>query len=396
MQTWQKLKKDPSLWDQYFVREKTIKALRLFFDAQNFHEVETPTLLMHPPAESYVEVFETILLDRKRNKNQAYLSTSPEVALKKLLVAGIGNCYSITKSFRNTEGESDVHQPEFTILEWYRVGADYKTIMTDCEKLLLFLIHTVQKEKPTPSKVTIHKLTKDCLSERSEESRSFGFQPQDDIVLPTPKWLPSKLLQTPPDSSKIVYQNQTIDLMPPWPRMSVKEAFQHYANVDLETFFTIENAQEICKNKGYTVTAANTWEELYNQIFLNEIEPYLGKEKPIILYDFPSCMAALAKKREADPRYAERFEFYIGGLELGDCYTELTDWQEQKSRFDEEIKEIKRLGKTSYDYDHDFIEALKIGLPPSSGIAIGVDRLIMLLANVPSIQDILFFPLHSV
>ena len=330
MKTWKKLRKNPKLWDQYFVREKVIKSIRAFFERQGFHEVETPLLIANPPAESYLDVFETTLFDRHRNSTKAYLSTSPEVPLKKLMVAGLGNCYAITKSFRNMETQSKLHNPEFTILEWYRVGANYVDIMNDCEELLRSMIQS------------------------------------------------------------IFYQGNRIDIASGWERLSVAKAFSKWAQVDFDEF--LKNAITIALKKGYRVEPKTTWEQLYNQIFLNEIEPHLGFGKPTILYDFPAVMGALAKKNGRDPRFAERFELYIAGLELGDCYSELTDWKEQEERFKKELQELKRLGKTEYDYDHDFIEALKVGLPTSSGIAVGVDRLVMLFADVPDIADTIFFP----
>jgi lysyl-tRNA synthetase class 2 len=339
MKIWQKLKQDPLLWKQYFIREQVIKAVRSFFEEKKFHEVETPILIGNPPAESYLDVFQTTLLDRARVGTPAYLSTSPEVSLKKLLVAGIGNCYSLTKSFRNTEMGSNTHNPEFTILEWYRTGAPYTKIMDDCEALILH----------------IH----------------------------------SKLNQT----TILDYQGKSFDLTKKWQRISVRDAFRTWAQVDLLKFFTMENARETCKKKGYAVHTSNTWEELYNQIYLNEIEPHLGVETPTIIYEFPGSMAALARKKPGDPRFAERFEFYIAGLELGDCYGELTNWKEQEARFVDELKELKRLGRTTYEYDHDFIASLKEGMPEASGIAVGIDRLVMLFANVTNIADTMFFPI---
>lgn len=334
MTTWQTLKKNPQLWQRYFVRESVLRRIRSFFEKREFHEVEAPLLIAHPPAESYLDIFETTLLDRNRNAKKAYLSTSPEVPLKKLMVAGIGNCFALTKSFRNMETQSNLHNPEFTILEWYRVGVDYQEIMKDCEELLVTLV----------------------------------------------------------GKQALVYQGKTVDLTPPWGRLRVAEAFSKWADVNFEDFFDEKLAKQIAIKKGYTVTKNTTWEEVYNQIFLNEVEPHLGRGKPTILYEFPAAMGALAKTKESDSRFAERFEFYIEGLELGDCYSELTDWKEQQERFEKELLEIKRLGKTAYEYDHDFIDALKAGLPECSGIAVGVDRLIMLLADVPDIQDTLFFP----
>ncbi len=341
MSTWKTLHDHPELWKQFFVREHVIQTIRSYFDANEFHEVETPILIGKPPAESYIDVFETTLLDRKRTPSKAYLSTSPEVALKKLLVAGIGNCYALTKSFRNTEMQSQRHNPEFSILEWYRVGVDYMSLMDDVERLIFSIQQSIS----------------------------------DDPILH--------------------YQGHDIHLGPPWDRLTMKEAFLKYANIDFDAFLELDVARNVAKKKGYTVEDHNTWEELYNQIFLNEVEPKLGFGKPVFLYEFPSSMAALSKKKMSDPRYAERFEFYIAGLELGDAYSELTDWEEQQKRFDSELNELSRLGKTIYEYDHDFIEALKVGLPECAGIAVGVDRLVMLFSNVTSIADTLFFPIEE-
>lgn len=338
MKTWQNLHDHPENWNRYFVREQVIKNVRSFFDAQKFHEVETPILLAHPAAESYLDVFKTKLLNRKRQETPAYLSTSPELALKKLIVAGIGNCYSITKSFRNMETDSYTHNPEFTILEWYRVGATYTSLMEDCKKLLLFINHAIG------------------------------------------------------NGDTLTYQGVTFDLAGVWEKITIKEAFQKWANIDFDAFLDDTTARKIAKQKGYTVGDKNTWEELYDQIYLNEIEPHLGKVKPTIIYEFPGCLAALSKKKKENPNYAERFELYVGGLELGDCYTELTDWKEQQDRFDFELTEITRFGKTIYDYDHDFIDALKVGMPDTSGIAVGLDRLIMLFTDSTHIADTLFFP----
>lgn len=347
MKTWQLLKAHPELWQRYLIREKVLTAIRTFFLNQKFHEIETPLLIARPPAESYLDVFQTTLYDRNRHPTTGYLSTSPEVPLKKLMVAGLGNCFALTKSFRNMETQSDLHNPEFTILEWYRIGADYKDIMKDCEELLLFIHTYLLRTNPL---------------EKSERP------------------------------GHLTYQTKDIALSAPWERLTVSKAFTKWAHIDFDEFLVEKNARRIAKKKGYAVERQTTWEELYNQIFLNEIEPHLGHGRPTILYEFPGVMGALARKKKADPRFAERFEFYIEGLELGDCYSELTDWREQKERFDKELTELKRLGKTIYDYDHDFIEALKVGLPACSGIAVGVDRLVMLFANARTIQETLLFP----
>lgn len=338
MKTWEKLRTHPDLWPRYLLRSKIYTIIRHFFDNEGFQEIDTPLLIANPPAESYLEIFQTTLLDRNRQGTLAYLSTSPEVPLKKLIAAGLGNCYSLTKSFRNMETQSKTHNPEFTILEWYRLGVNYEAIMIDCENLLL----------------------------RVSEMLGMG--------------------------TELTYSGNKIDISAPWERLTVARAFQVYANIDFTEFLDESAARKIAKGKGYNVAEHNTWEELYNQIFLNEIEPHLGYKKPVILCEFPGSMAALSKRKATDERFAERFEFYIAGLELGDCYSELTNWQEQDKRFKQELQEIKRLGKTEYDYDHDFIRALQSGLPECSGIAVGLDRIIMLFADVSDIADTLFFP----
>ena len=347
MSTWKRLHDHPDLWPRYFVREKVLTAIRRFFLDREFHEVETPYLTGSLPPESYLEIFETTLLNRKRESRRAFLPTSPEPFLKKLLVAGIGNCFALPKSFRNTEDMSLTHNPEFTILEWYRVNADYTDIMDDCEELLTFINAYLQRT-------------------------SDGKKPEK--------------------PSELVYQKKRISLAPPWERLTMSEAFQKYAGIDLPNTLTREQFAPLAKKKGYTVGEGDAWEELFHQVFFNEIEPRLGRGKPTIIYDYPVELAALSRKKKSDPRFAERFEFYIEGLELGDAYSELTDAAEQLSRFQAEEVERKRLGKTNHPVDMDFIEALRVGLPTAGGIAVGVDRLIMLFADVVDIADTLFFP----
>jgi elongation factor P--(R)-beta-lysine ligase len=343
MKTWENLKKNPDLWKRYFIREQVLAAIRLFFQDRKFHEVETPCLTGSLPPESYLDIFETTIRSGNHKSSKVYLPTSPEPFLKKLLVAGIGNCFAITKSFRNSEDNSLTHTPEFTILEWYRVEANYLDIMRDCEDLVRFIFDYLRKTNKSAA-------------------------------------------------SNLVYQGNQINLVQPWERISVSQSFNKYAAVDLEKALNLHDLTPIAIKKGYRVGSNDTWEMVFNQIFLNEIEPNLGKEKPTIIYDYPVQLAALSKKSDQDPRFAERFEFYIAGLELGDAYTELTDWKEQLNRFENEQLKLKDLGKTLHPTDLDFIEALKHGMPRSGGIAVGVDRLIMLFSDVKDISDTLFFP----
>lgn len=346
MQNWKKLREDTSLLEPFLVREQVIDAIREFFKLEGFREVETPLLVQSPGTEPYLEVFESELITPEHENKKAYLLTSPELSMKKLLSAGMGSIFTICKSFRNGEGLSSFHNPEFSILEWYRVDADYTDVMQDCENMMLFILNKLGKNSDSKNVLT--------------------------------------------------YQGVEYDLSTPWERISVSEAFEKFAQVSQEDMLNKDKIVSIAKQKGYQVDENTTWEEAYNQILLNEIEPFLGKSKPTILYDYPASQAALSKKKESDPRFAERFEFYLGGIELGNAFSELTDADEQEARMIEDLQLRKELGKVEYKMDTQFIDALRLGMPRTGGIAVGVDRLIMLFADVPSIKDTLLFPVEDV
>lgn len=340
MKTFQKLKQNPALWRQYWVREQVIDGIREYFKSEVFHEAEVPLLLPAPSTEPFLEVFETQLKDDQGNKWQAFLPSSPEFALKKLLSAGSGSVFTITKSFRNGEGRSSRHNPEFTILEWYHTPGDYMDVARDFEGLMRKINSLTRKQ-----------------------------------------------------TDALTYQGHEYSLKSPWEKISVAEAFQKYAGIDTETMLDEKKLKEVGKKKGYQVDEQTTWEEIWNQIIANEIEPMLGKTGPTILYDYPVSQAALSKRKVADPRFAERFEVFMGGIELGNCFSELTDWKEQEARCLADLAERKKLGRTEFPMDSDFIEALKMGMPETGGIAVGVDRLVALFADVPDIADTLFFPI---
>jgi lysyl-tRNA synthetase class 2 len=308
------------------IREQIIDAIRQFFKSQGFTEAETPLLVPYPDPSPFNEVFEVSPVLGKRG----FLTPSPEFFMKKLLASGSGNIFQICKAFRDSPELSPLHNPEFTILEWYRLNADYKDIMVDCEKLISFL-------------------------------------------------------------SKFKILNLKFKINSPWQRITIKEAFKKYAGVDLDEFLDFKKARQICQKKGYQVSKNSTWEQLYHQIFLNEIEPKLPKDKPVILYDYPTPLAALARLKRDNQNYAERFEFYINGLELGNGYSELTDWHEQEKRLKQDIENRKKLGMRLFPYDKDFVEAVK-KLPKCAGIAVGVDRLIMVLTGAKNISEVLLFP----
>ena len=346
MKNWKKLRKNKELLKPFLVREKVVDAIREYFKKEGFHEVDTPLLVQSPGTEPYLEVFESELVTPGFKNKKSYLLTSPELSMKKLLSSGMGSIFTICKSFRNAEGLSSFHNPEFSILEWYHVDADYTDVMNDCENLFLYILNKLE-------------LNKD-------------------------------------ENNKLEYQGVVYDLSTPWERISVSEAFLKYANIKQDEMLDRIKLLEIAKQKGYQVSDQTTWEEAYNQILLNEIEPHLGKDKPTILYDYPASQAALSKKKKADPRFAERFEFFIGGIELGNAFSELTDADEQETRMVGDLKYRKELGKVEYKIDNDFIEALRFGMPKTGGIAVGVDRLVMLFSNSASIKDTLLFPIEDV
>jgi len=320
MKTWQRIKNNPKLMDQYLVREKVIDTIRSFFKDQGFHEVFTPILVPVPSIEPNLEVFQTELRTSKGLKREGFLIMSPEFSIKKLLAAGVGNCFEITKCFRNEEETSSLHNPEFTMLEWYRIHADYTDVMKDFEHLFTEIINKVNPEA---------------------------------------------------DLSKWEYQGEAYDLSLPWPRISFEEAFGKYAGKKID----------------------DVKDEDFYKIFFNEIEPKLRETKrPAIIYDYPISQAALARPKASDGRFAERFEVFLAGIELGNCFSELTDAKEQKKRFEADLALRMTQGKLEYPIDEDLIEALKEGLPVVSGIAVGVDRLIMLAANVASVSETMFFP----
>lgn len=345
MKTWQLLSHDSSAIKPFKIREIVIDTIRSHFKSEGFLEVETPLLCENPGTEPYLEVFKTTLKAQNYQDRPGFLVTSPELFMKKLLAAGVGSCFQICKSFRNEEGISAFHNHEFTILEWYRVNADYTHVMNDCENVLLSILRAVTGTA---------------------------------------------------EATVLTYQGKEYDLSLGWERISVAEAFEKFAGIDVDTLLSTEKLLKVGAEKGYAVLESTGWEEIYNQIFLNEIEPKLGVTKPTIIYDYPASQAALSKRKDADPRFAERFEFYLAGLELGNAFSELTDHDEQRARMQEDLELRKKLGKYAYNLDEDFFTALKMGLPPTGGIAVGVDRLVMLFADVPTVRDTLFFPIHEV
>lgn len=351
---WQLYKEKASIRHALQVREWVIDAIRIFFKQDGFMELETPLLVHSPDPEPSIAVFQTELKMFDGTKRTGYLTTSPEFSLKKMLAAGVGNCFQICKAFRNGEVGSTRHNPEFTILEWYRTNADYTAVMDDCENLLLFILHYVADRQANGSR----------------------------IALGEPK----------SNTTELQFQGKKYDLSTGWERITVSEAFKKYADIDQATLLDAPLLLAAAVQKGYQITPETTYQEAFDQIFMNEIEHHLGAEKPTIICEYLASQAALARKKPSDPRFAERFEFYIAGLELGNAFSELTEWQEQEERLQADVDERTKLGLPSFEIDHDFVTAVKSGFPPTGGIAVGVDRLVMLMSDAESIVDTLALP----
>lgn len=342
-ENYRKVMIDLALKEKFLLRQKLLKGLREFFWDRGFVETETPELVRLPGMEPYLDVFETAFQPVAHEglapqKEQMFLITSPEYAMKKLLVGGYENIFQVTKSFRNKEHLSSLHNPEFTIVEWYRAYSDYTKIMEDTENLVCELA-TLANGK-----------------------------------------------------AEIRYKDFIVDVKPPWIRMTVVEAFEKFAGIDQKTFEDETAFKKVAGEKGYAVTDETSFDDAFFLIFMNEIEPKLGIEKPVLLHEYPVSMAALSKKCDRDPKYVERVETYIAGLELSNGFTELNDPAEQQARLEYEHEERLRMGKQDYPVDQSFIRALQLGMPPSGGIALGVDRLMMLLTNTPDINQMILFP----
>ena len=324
------------------IRGRVLAAVRRFFAERGFVEVETPALQVSPGLEPHLQAFATELTEPGESKRRRYLHTSPEFAMKKLLVAGMPRLFQLAHCFRDGE-RSPTHHPEFTMLEWYRAGAGYRDLMADCEALLRAVLAGAGRERFT-------------------------------------------------------WQGGVADPGAPWSYLSVAEAFQRYGAIDLLATAPDPAAPNLAllaaaaAPLGLVPHPGDTWEDLFFRIFLERIEPSLGVGAPAILYDYPVSMAALARAKPGDPRLAERFELYICGLELANAFGELTDAAAQRRRFHADQETKRRRYGEAYPVDEDFLAALAAGMPESAGIALGVDRLVMLASGATTIEDVLWAP----
>ncbi|WP_142850918.1 EF-P lysine aminoacylase EpmA [Telmatospirillum sp. J64-1] len=324
-------------------RMAVVEAVRAFFRERGFFEVETPALQVSPGMEPHIMALETRLDEPfGQDSRRMYLHTSPEFAMKKLLAAGAGDIFQIARVWRNGE-RSPTHQPEFTMLEWYRTGASYRDLMEDCEGLI-----------------------RAC-------ARAAG---------------------------ATVFRRNGMECDPfrPFRRLTVPQAFLDYAGIDLLATAPDPWAPDAdalrteAARIGVRVGEGDSWEDCFFHIMLDRIEPHLGEGVPTILCDYPVSMAALSRPSSGDPRVAERFELYACGVELANAFSELTDPAEQRRRFEADMDLKERLYGLRYPIDEDFLAALEV-MPDSAGIALGLDRLAMLCTGAKTIEDVLWIGL---
>lgn len=323
----------------------TFQTIRLWMNQEGFLEVDTPALQISPGLEVHLKAFQTAFNNPLKTEAQTfYLHTSPEFTMKKLIVAGLPKIFQLCKTYRN-EGVSATHQPEFTMLEWYRQNETYEKIMED----------------------TAH-LVRAC-------AKACGV-------------------------TELRRGHRTCNPFQKWERLTIAEAFQKYVNIDIMKTIpeepTLEPSPTLLRQEaekiGIQCDDADRWEDIFFRIMLNCIEDKLGDGVPTILCEYPTCLGALARQKPDNPLVVERFECYVCGLELCNAFSELTDPVEQLARFNYDMAMKQQLYGERYPIDSDFMEALRYGMPACAGNAIGVDRLIMLITGADDIRDVQWAP----
>jgi elongation factor P--(R)-beta-lysine ligase len=300
-------------------RARILAAIRAFFDTRGYLEVETPALQLSPCMEPHIRAF--------RVSNGLYLHTSPEFAMKKLLVAGLPKIYQLAKVWRD-ETPSRLHAPEFTMLEWYQKGMSYRDLMQETVDFIRAL---------SPGKIT--------------------------------------------------WQGRDSDPQRPWEIITVTEALKKYAGIEISAHLgDLAHLRGAAEKAGVYISPHDDWENALLKIIMEKVEPHLGSPAPSIICDYPVSMAALSRPKPEDPRFAERFEVYVCGMELANAFGELTDARVQRERFLHDVALRKAAYGEDYPVDEDFLAAIEHGLPPCSGIALGIDRLIMLLTGAGRID----------
>jgi lysyl-tRNA synthetase class 2 len=322
---------NPEVKETFILRSKIIKAVREYLDDREFLEVDTPilnTIAGGANARPFVTHHNTLDIDM-------YLRIANELYLKRLIVGGFEKVYEMGRMFRN-EGMSYKHNPEFTNIELYQAYADYEDMMVLTEELVAYVAE-----------------------------KTLG-------------------------SAKINYQGKEIDLTPPWRRLSMIDAIKEYAGVDFNTIDTDEEAIEVAKSKGLEVKPGMKRGHVISEMFEEFCEEHLVQ--PTFVTHHPVEVSPLAKRNADDPRLTNRFEAFINTWEIANAFSELNDPIDQKERFLEQVRQREAGDAEAHMMDMDFVNALEVGLPPTGGLGIGIDRLIIILTNQPTIRDVILFP----
>ncbi|MBE0607336.1 MAG: EF-P lysine aminoacylase GenX [Deltaproteobacteria bacterium] len=326
-ETWRRLAGGELPWEALRARAQVLEGIRTFFRDREFLEVDPPIAQAYPNIDP--NIFPVRIADASGKGARFYLHTSPELAMKKLLAAGSGDIFFLGKVFRDREG-SPLHSPEFTLLEWYRVGGDADAVMRDVEELVRTLARAID--------------------------------------------------------GKAVVQGggRRIPVDGPWPRWELDDAFRELLGVGMEDG---KGLREALDRKGLRPGADEPWEDLFHRACLDVVEPALVERCACFLTGYPTSLGAMARRRPGRPEVSERFEGFLGGVELVNGYEELTDPAEQEARLLALIDRHRRSTGETLPVDPGFLEALRRGLPPCAGAALGVDRLVMLLLGKDDIAD---------
>ncbi|MDQ6433909.1 EF-P lysine aminoacylase EpmA [Mesorhizobium sp. LHD-90] len=326
-------------------RNAIAAAIRDWFARQDFIEVETAALQISPGNETHLSAFATEAIRPDAARRSLYLHTSPEFACKKLLAAGEKRIFSFGPVWRNRE-RGPLHHPEFTMIEWYRVGETYESLMADCAALL-------------------------ALAAERAGAKRFSFRDRGADPFAEPE------------------------------RLTVNDAFLRHAGIDLLATVALDGETDrnalhaAVAQAGMRTATDDSWSDLVSRVMVERVEPALGQGRATILYEYPIPEAALARPSARDPRVAERFELYCCGVELANAFGELTNPEEQRRRFAADMDEKQKIYGERYPIDEDFLDALAI-MPEASGIALGFDRLVMLATGARRIEDVIWTPVADV
>ncbi len=317
--------------ETFMIRSKIIRTMREYLEGKGFLEVETPTLMTIPggaAAKPFITHHNALDID-------LYLRIALELPLKRLIVGGFEKVFEIGRNFRN-EGISIKHNPEFTMMELYQAYANYEDIMELMEDMVVYIVQKVHNRL------------------------------------------------------EIDYQGEKINFAKPWNRLQMLEAIKLYAGVDFESILTDEDAGKVAKEKGLVIKKDDNRGKIINAFFEEFVEPKLIQ--PTFIIGHPVEVSPLAKRNALRPEYTDRFEVFIYGREMGNAFSELNDPIDQRERFEKQVIERENGDEEAHMMDEDFVQALEYGLPPTGGLGVGIDRLVMILTDSASIRDVILFP----